>query len=161
MRRTIPVPSRLFRQQQIHRRASPDNLAEFEKEQKAAGTSERTRNLFNASGKWASKLYLADMEMNLRTPNYGEDSSSSTSRTIPARAPPLWESSTRLWNPGIISPEEWRRSCAPLTNPCRVPEVLFHRGRGSNRACKSFKLHQQQACRVSDRLEPPFSTTDA
>lgn len=106
----------------------PDNLAEFEKRAKAAGTFRKNKEFFNASGKWASKLYLADMEMNLRTPNMGgfqlldiQDYPGQGTALV-GILDPFMESK------GIISPEEWRRSCAPLTILAEFPKFCFTEG---------------------------------
>lgn len=49
----------------------PDNLKEFERRAREAGTYRKNKDYSLASGKWAAKLYKAEMEMALRSPGLG------------------------------------------------------------------------------------------
>lgn len=106
----------------------PDNLMEFQRRATEAGTLRKNADYFMASGKWATRLYLADMEMNLRTPGMGgfqlldiQDYPGQGTALV-GILDPFMDSK------GLITPEEWRRSCAPLTLLAELPKFCYTEG---------------------------------
>ncbi len=99
----------------------PDNLNEFKRRAKDAGTLRKADKFAEASGKWATRLYKADMEMNLRTPEMGgfqlldiQDYPGQGTALV-GILDPFMDSK------GLITPEEWRESCNDITVLAELP----------------------------------------
>ncbi|MDE6795453.1 MAG: beta-glycosidase, partial [Muribaculaceae bacterium] len=93
----------------------PDNLTEFKRRAQDAGTLRKAEKYAKASGEWATRLYKADMEMNLRTPEMGgfqlldlQDYPGQGTALV-GILDPFMDSK------GLITPEKWRESCNDLT----------------------------------------------
>lgn len=106
----------------------PDNLEEFENRAREAGTLRKNADYFQAAGKWATKLYLADMEMNLRTPGMGgfqlldiQDYPGQGTALV-GILDPFMDSK------GFITPEDWRKSCDEVTLLAEMPGFCYVSG---------------------------------
>lgn len=106
----------------------PDNLEEFENRAREAGTLRKNADYYRAAGEWATRLYLADMEMNLRTPGMGgfqlldlQDYPGQGTALV-GILDPFMDSK------GFITPEEWRQSCGEVTFLAELPGFCFSSG---------------------------------
>ncbi|MBD5358554.1 MAG: beta-glycosidase [Bacteroides sp.] len=106
----------------------PDNIEEFENRAREAGHLRKNTDFFQASGKWAAKLYRADMEMNLRTPGMGgfqlldiQDYPGQGTALV-GILDPFMDSK------GLITPQEWRQSCNEITLLAEMPRFCFTSG---------------------------------
>lgn len=106
----------------------PDNLKEFKRRAQEAGTIRKADAYAKASGAWATRLYKADMEMNLRTPEMGgfqlldlQDYPGQGTALV-GILDPFMDSK------GYITPEEWRQSCGELTLLAELPGFTFTGG---------------------------------
>ena len=106
----------------------PDNLEEFERRAHDAGTLRKSNDYFRAAGEWATRLYLADMEMNLRTPGMGgfqlldiQDYPGQGTALV-GILDPFMDSK------GFITPEEWRQSCGEVTFLAEMPGFCYTSG---------------------------------
>lgn len=86
----------------------PDNLKEFQRRAMEAGMLGRNREFMEASGKWASKLYRAEIEAALRTPGmggieiFGLQDYPGQGGAFVGILDPFMETK------GLVVPEEWR-----------------------------------------------------
>lgn len=106
----------------------PDNLNEFKRRAAENGTLRKAEDFLKASGAWASRLYKADMEMNLRTPGMGgfqlldlQDYPGQGTALV-GMLDPFMDSK------GIISEEEWRESCNDITLLAELSRRSFSGG---------------------------------
>ncbi len=106
----------------------PDNLVEFLRRAVKSGTLRKAEKFYKASGEWATRLYLADMEMNLRTPGMGgfqlldiQDYPGQGTALV-GILDPFMESK------GFITPEQWRQSCDAVTVLALLPKRVFTSG---------------------------------
>ncbi len=106
----------------------PDNLEEFERRAHEAGTLRKNADYYRAVGAWATKLYLADMEMNLRTPGMGgfqlldlQDYPGQGTALV-GILDPFMDSK------GFITPEDWRQSCDEVTFLAELSGFCFSSG---------------------------------
>ncbi len=106
----------------------PDNFNEFKKRAEEAGTLRKAKKFARASGEWASRLYKADMEMNLRTPGMGgfqlldiQDYPGQGTALV-GILDPFMDSK------GLITPEEWKESCSDLTVLAELPRLTYTGG---------------------------------
>lgn len=106
----------------------PDNLTEFRRLAEEAGTLRKADKFFNASGKWAAKLYGAETEMALRTPGMGgfqildiQDYPGQGTALV-GILDPFMDSK------GFVTPEEWRHSCAETVLLAELPKRCFSSG---------------------------------
>lgn len=110
----------------------PDNLKEFERRARKAGTIDRNRKYVEASGKWAAKLYKADMEMNLRTRGMGgfqlldiQDYPGQGTALV-GILDPFMDSKN------VVSQEVWRQSCDEVVILAEFPKFCFYAGESVN-----------------------------
>ncbi len=106
----------------------PDNLKEFKRRAQEAGTLRKADAFAKASGEWAARLYKADMEMNLRTPEMGgfqlldiQDYPGQGTALV-GILDPFMDSK------GFISPDDWRQSCDEITLLAELPGFTFTGG---------------------------------
>lgn len=106
----------------------PDNLTEFKRRAQDAGTLRKADKYAKASGEWATRLYKADMEMNLRTPEMGgfqlldlQDYPGQGTALV-GILDPFMDSK------GLITPDKWRESCNDLTILAELPRFTFTGG---------------------------------
>lgn len=106
----------------------PDNLEEFENRVREAGTLRKNSDFYRATGAWATKLYRADMEMNLRTPGMGgfqlldiQDYPGQGTALV-GILDPFMDSK------GFITPLEWRQSCDEVTLLAEMPRFCYVTG---------------------------------
>ena len=106
----------------------PDNLATFRDKADKAGTLRKAKKYFDASGKWATKLYLADMDMNLRTKGMGGFQILDL-QDYPGQGTALVGIlDAFMYSKGFITPEEWRQSCDDVTVLANLPKRCFSTG---------------------------------
>lgn len=133
---TIPVIAHEVGQYQIYPRfdqedaysgiLKPDNFKEFKRRAAEAGTLRKADKFAEASGKWASILYKAEMEKSLRTPGmggfnlFGLQDYPGQGTCVVGILDPLMNSK------GIISSEEWRNSNADLSIFAEFPRFCFY-----------------------------------
>ncbi|MCH5235649.1 MAG: hypothetical protein J1E16_10170 [Muribaculaceae bacterium] len=103
-----------------------DNLKEFKNRAIEAGTYRKSSRFKDASGKWAAKLYKAEMELAQRSPGIGgielfglEDYTGQGTALI-GILNPFMESK------GFISPQEWRQSSGDLALLAEFPKFSFY-----------------------------------
>lgn len=106
----------------------PDNLVEFLRRAIKSGTLRKAEKFYRASGEWATRLYLADLEMNLRTPGMGgfqlldiQDYPGQGTALV-GILDPFMDSK------GFITPEKWRQSCDDVTLLALLPKRTFIAG---------------------------------
>ena len=106
----------------------PDNFKEFRRRAEEGGTIRKAKKFADASGKWAARLYKADMEMNLRTPDMGgfqlldiQDYPGQGTALV-GILDPFMDSK------GVISPEKWRESCSDVTVLAELPRLTYTAG---------------------------------
>jgi hypothetical protein len=92
----------------------PNNFATFKNRLKNAGMEQLSKDFFLASGIWSTMLYRADIEMDLRTKNFGgfqlldlQDYPGQGSAFIGIL-------DAFMDNKGLITPEEWRAFCSEV-----------------------------------------------
>lgn len=106
----------------------PDNLATFKKRAEEAGVLRKAKDYFNAAGKWAAKLYKADMEMNLRTPGMGGFQLLDL-QDYPGQGTALvGVLDAFLDSKGLMTAEEWKEACSDLTVLANLPSYTFTSG---------------------------------
>lgn len=106
----------------------PDNLATFRKRAQEAGTLRKSDRFFKAAGEWATRLYKADMEMNLRTPGMGGFQLLDI-QDYPGQGTALVGILDAFMDSkGFITPEEWRQSCSDLTVLAELPKRCYTSG---------------------------------
>ena len=106
----------------------PDNLEEFERRAIEAGTLRKSGDYFRATGAWATKLYRADMEMNLRTPGMGGFQLLDI-QDYPGQGTALVGILDAFMDSkGLITPEEWRQSCGEVTLLAEMPGFCYVSG---------------------------------
>lgn len=106
----------------------PDNLETFMKRAEDAGTLRKASKYFDASGKWAAKLYKADMEMNLRTPGMGGYQLLDI-QDYPGQGTALVGIlDSFMDSKGLITPEKWKESCNETVVLANFPRFTFRAG---------------------------------
>lgn len=106
----------------------PDNLKTFLTRAEKAGTARKADDFFKASGKWAAKLYKADMEMNLRTKGMGGFQLLDI-QDYPGQGTALVGILDAFMDSkGLVTPEEWRQSCDGLAVLAALPKYCFQAG---------------------------------
>ncbi len=92
----------------------PRNFEIFKKRLEEAGMIDQAHDFMMASGKWSALLYRADIEMNLRTPEWGGF------QLLDLQDYPVQGSAyvgildAFMESKGLITPEEWRRFCSEV-----------------------------------------------
>ena len=106
----------------------PRNFAEFRRRLEAAGMGAQARDFFEASGKWAVKLYKADMEMNLRTPAMGGFQLLDL-QDYPGQGTALVGILDAFMDSkGLVRPEQWRQSCDRVVVMAEFPSYCLTEG---------------------------------
>ena len=106
----------------------PDNLEEFRRQAEEAGTLPRQMEYRQASGKWAQKLYQAEMEAALRTPGLAGVEIMSL-QDYPGQGGAfvgLFDSF--MEQKGFVDRDEWIESFSPFTAIARFPKFSFEAG---------------------------------
>ena len=92
----------------------PRNFEIFKKRLEEAGMIDQAHDFMMASGKWSALLYRADIEMNLRTPEWGgfllldlQDYPGQGSAYVGIL-------DAFMESKGLIAPEEWRHFCSEV-----------------------------------------------
>ena len=92
----------------------PRNMEVFKKRLEDAGMGSQAHDFFMASGKWSAILYRADMEMNLRTPEWGGFQLLDLQDYPGQGSAYVGVLDAFMDSKGLISPEEWRQSCSEV-----------------------------------------------
>lgn len=106
----------------------PDNLIEFKNRAMEAGTLRKNKAYHEASGKWAAKLYKAEMEMAMRSPGlsgfelFGLQDYPGQGTALIGILDPFLDSK------GFITPELWRESSSDLAILAEFPKFTFLSG---------------------------------
>ena len=104
----------------------PDNLEEFKKRAIDAGTFRKNKIFAEASGKWAAKLYKAEMEMAQRSSGlagfqlFGFQDYPGQGTALVGIFTPLLQSKN------LITSETWRQSCDDLVIMAEFPAFSFY-----------------------------------
>ena len=106
----------------------PDNLMEFKKRAVESGTFSRWQRFLEASGKWAAKLYKAEMEKAQRSKGIGGFELFGI-QDYPGQGTAL----IGILNPfmqskGFVTPEEWKESCDDVMVLAEFPKYVFSEG---------------------------------
>ncbi len=108
----------------------PRNLRVFRERLEKAGMADQATDFFRASGLWATQLYLADMEMNLRTPSMAGFQLLDI-QDYPGQGTALVGILDAFMDSkGLISPERWRQSCADIVALAEFPTFVLTDGTG-------------------------------
>jgi hypothetical protein len=92
----------------------PRNFEVFRKRLEDAGMGKQAHDFFLASGKWSVLLYRADIEMDLRTKNFGGFQLLDL-QDYPGQGTALVGILDAFMDSkGLISPEEWRNFCSEV-----------------------------------------------
>lgn len=135
----------------------PDNLKEFANRAVAAGNRRKTDRFFKASGEWASRLYKADMEMNLRTPGMGGFQLLDI-QDYPGQGTALVGILDAFMDSkGIITPEKWRESCDQVTILAGLPKFCFTSGETVSIPVKIANFSATDLEGMTVRWSTPFS----
>ena len=103
----------------------PDNLVEFQKRAREAGTFRQNKLFAESSGKWAAKLYKAEMEAAQRTQGiagyelFGIQDYPGQGTALVGILDPFMDSK------GFISPETWRESSSDTMILAEFPKFCF------------------------------------
>lgn len=103
----------------------PDNLIEFKKRAIEAGTYRKNIDYNYASGKWATKLYKAEMELALRSNGiggfelFGLQDYPGQGTALVGILDPFMDSK------GFITPEEWKQSSSDIAILAEFPKFSF------------------------------------
>lgn len=136
----------------------PDNLNEFKRKAKEAGTLRKAEKYAESSGKWAARLYKADMEMNLRTPEMAgfqlldlQDYPGQGTALVGMLDP-------FMASKGIITPEEWRESCNGLTILAELPRLTFTGGEPLSFEIVTANYEDRQIAGAEITWQLPFAS---
>ena len=92
----------------------PRNFAIFKKRLEDAGMGTHAHDFLMASGKWVAEVYCAEMEMELRTGGHGGFQLLDL-QDFPGQGTALvGVLDAFMDSKGLITPEEWRRSCSEV-----------------------------------------------
>lgn len=106
----------------------PRNFAVFRQRLADAGMSHLAQKFHRASGLWATELYRADMEMNLRTPSMAGFQLLDL-QDYPGQGTALVGILDAFMDSkGLISPENWRRSCDEVVLLAGMPSFTHNVG---------------------------------
>lgn len=92
----------------------PYNMEVFKQRLEEAGLGEQAEAFFQASGKWSALLYRADIEMNLRTPDWGGFQLLDLQDYPGQGSAYVGMLDAFMDSKGLISPEEWRQFCSEV-----------------------------------------------
>ncbi|MFG6427458.1 MAG: beta-glycosidase [Muribaculaceae bacterium] len=106
----------------------PDNFKEFARRVTDAGNARKAQRFFRASGELATRLYRADMEMNLRTPGMGGFQLLDL-QDYPGQGTALVGILDAFMDSkGLVTPEKWREACDQVTILAELPKFCFTSG---------------------------------
>lgn len=106
----------------------PDNLLGFKNLAQEAGTLDKSQRFNKDSGKWAAKLYKAEMEAALRTDGlagfemFGLQDYPGQGTALVGILNPFMESK------GFVTPEEWRQVSSDIVLLAKFPKFIFSPG---------------------------------
>lgn len=89
----------------------PDNLSIFRKRLEQAGMGDQATDFFKASGRWAALLYKADIEMDLRTKDFGGFQLLDIQDYPGQGSAYVGILDAFMDSKGLIKAEEWREFC--------------------------------------------------
>lgn len=136
----------------------PDNLQEFAKRADVAGNTRKALKFFRASGEWATRLYRADMEMNLRTPGLGGFQLLDI-QDYPGQGTALVGILDAFMDSkGLITPEEWRQSCSDITILAEFPKFCFTSGEQARIPVKVANYSGESLRNFDIQWETPFAS---
>lgn len=92
----------------------PRNFEIFKKRLEEAGMIDQAHDFMMASGKWSALLYRADIEMNLRTPEWGGFQLLDLQDYPGQGSAYVGILDAFMESKGLITPEEWRRFCSEV-----------------------------------------------
>ena len=92
----------------------PRNFEIFEKRLEEAGMIDQAHDFMMASGKWSALLYRADIEMNLRTPEWGGFQLLDLQDYPGQGSAYVGILDAFMESKGLIAPEEWRHFCSEV-----------------------------------------------
>ncbi|MGM9759987.1 MAG: glycoside hydrolase family 2 TIM barrel-domain containing protein [Parabacteroides sp.] len=92
----------------------PRNFAIFKQRLEEAGLGAQAHDFFLASGKWSALLYRADIEMNLRTPDWGGFQLLDLQDYPGQGSAYVGILDAFMDSKGLITPEEWREFCCEV-----------------------------------------------
>ena len=92
----------------------PRNIEVFKKRLEEAGMLDQAEDFFMASGKWSAILYRADIEMNLRTQEWGGFQLLDLQDYPGQGSAYVGILDAFMDSKGLITPEEWRQSCSEV-----------------------------------------------
>lgn len=106
----------------------PDNLIEFQRRASETGTLRKAEKYHEASGKWAAKLYKAEIEAALKTAGLAGFELFGIQDYPGQGTANIGMLNALLESKGYISPEEWRESCNDLVILASFPKFCFQGG---------------------------------
>lgn len=89
----------------------PYNMEVFRQRLKEAGMGDQAKDFLQASGKWSALLYRADIEMNLRTPQWGGFQLLDLQDYPGQGSAYVGILNAFMESKGLITSEEWRNFC--------------------------------------------------
>lgn len=89
----------------------PYNMEVFRQRLEKAGMGDQAKDFLRASGKWSALLYRADIEMNLRTPQWGGFQLLDLQDYPGQGSAYVGILNAFMESKGLITPEEWRNFC--------------------------------------------------
>ena len=92
----------------------PRNFEIFKKRLEEAGMIDQAHDFMMASGKWSALLYRADIEMNLRTPEWGGFQLLDLQDYPGQGSAYVGILDAFMESKGLITPEEWRHFCSEV-----------------------------------------------
>lgn len=92
----------------------PRNFEVFKKRLEEAGMAGQANDFMRASGKWSALLYRADIEMNLRTPEWGGFQLLDLQDYPGQGSAYVGILDAFMDSKGLITPEEWRQFCSEV-----------------------------------------------
>lgn len=92
----------------------PRNFHVFKKRLEDAGMGDQAKAFLMASGKWSALLYRADIEMNLRTPQWGGFQLLDLQDYPGQGSAYVGILNAFMESKGLITPEEWRNFCSEV-----------------------------------------------
>lgn len=92
----------------------PRNFEIFKKRLEEAGMIDQAHDFMMASGKWSALLYRADIEMNLRTPEWGGFQLLDLQDYPGQGSAYVGILDAFMESKGLIAPEEWRYFCSEV-----------------------------------------------
>ena len=92
----------------------PYNIAVFKQRLADAGMLDQADDFLKASGKWSALLYRADIEMNLRTPDWGGFQLLDLQDYPGQGSAYVGVLDAFMDSKGLITPEEWQQFCGEI-----------------------------------------------